>query len=125
MSDDFGEYDIDGDPLDFPRPRYGGTPIYLNQKLAAAKARGDTDTEAEVHHMRKALFKNRRTPEEQAAKDLRQRKAFIAKYPESGPIALKATDLHNKIAAMTPEERDQYLAELVAESKTPTKKELK
>jgi len=101
-------------------PRYGGVPVVLNQMLAEARANGgDTDTESKVHTLRKRFFRNRRTASEAEATDIEARRKFIAKYPKTGELALKYDDTRRKMAALTSEQNDALIKEILAEAALP------
>lgn len=94
-------------------PQYGGTPVYINQHIQAAQQLGDSARENELRIMAKKLFRNRRTPEEQAARTQILRQRWIEKY---GDAAIKYDDTVAKFAAMSPEEQ----AKLIADQEEPT-----
>ncbi len=102
-------------------PRYGGLPILLNHKLIMARKEGDTETEAEIHYLRKSLFRNRRTTDEQAAVDKNGRARFIAKYGKNGEIALRKTDTLLKLQALSAEEDKALTAEILANAEPEPK----
>lgn len=98
-------------------PRYGGTPVVLNNMLAAARhAGGDTDTEEMVHRRRKSFFRNRRTSKETDAANIEARRIFIERYGAAGELALKHDDTRRKMAALTAEQNDALIKEILDEA---------
>jgi len=101
-------------------PRYGGTPVVLNNMLAEALEKGgDTDTEGEVHRLRKRFFRNRRTSSEADKADIVARRQYIAKYPKTGELALKYDDTRLKMAALTTEQNAALTEQILAEANLP------
>ncbi len=100
-------------------PQYGGAPVELNQRLEQARAIEDTDEEAYIHRMRKALFRNRRSAAEQAEFEAAGRRKFIEKYGVRGEIALKHTDTQRKMAELTPAENAELIVKINAAPPPP------
>lgn len=103
-------------------PQYGGIPVELNQRLAAAQESGDTATEAEIHTLRQKLFRNRRTPSQQSAADIEGRRKFIAKYGTAGELALKHDDMQRKLASLSIAEQKVLIDAQIAEAAPPVVK---
>lgn len=96
-------------------PRYGGAPLRLNHMLEKARMEGDTETEIEVHQLRKSQFRNRRTPAEKEAARIAGEQKFIAKYGKAGELAIRHTALQKKMGNLTHEEDKALIKKLLAE----------
>lgn len=95
--------------LSMPSPQYGGTPVYINQKLIEAQANGDGDAEIELHRIRSKLFRNRRSGRDNTVKQARLRAAWIEKYGDAGRAALSYDDMLRKLALLTKQEQQTLL----------------
>lgn len=97
-------------------PRYGGVPIILTQRLAAARESGDTEVQSEVHQLRKQMFRNRRTSQEQAEMDVTRKNRFIEKYGKAAKIALRYDEAQKKARLMTTDQQHALIEKLKAEA---------
>jgi len=100
--------------IGFVMPRYGGTPVYINQAILAAQEVGDREAEQELNRLRSKFFRNRRSPEEKSREQKKAEARWIKKY---GTAALDHDRRVAKLKALTQEEQDVLIAAWEAQNK--------
>lgn len=103
---DWGEKGkLSGKPL---MPQFGGTGVWLNQRLALARSEKDSEAEIEVNVMRRKLFRGSRSDQENIDRTAELKRRFIQKYGKAGQLAIAKDELRAKLKAMTQEELLEY-----------------